>query len=375
MSSNNQNNNNESTKDNSNNTDTSKRISKLNPTHIAKAKLLRQKLREKKNKEEAEKTSNPISNDQSNIPSSPINTSKSSSNNNIVIIQQETEKIDPLQFIFSNPVENNHISTNYLQSEENKNDNIQLENVNDIIHQGNIEENKKEEIEKQVKIENVMVINEKNNIINIPPKIPSPPKESAKQFNLSKNKKKNDSDFSSSSSSDDDFDRREEQRLLNMKNAQENLFKKANFIPKNNFLAAKKKEPEITQEDILEKLFLDFDKTSELLELNEKKKQIMLKKMRRTLHRLSNLRININPVEEEKRKIIKKKIEEIQNLSGDNYNDKIKGNVEAILLNLKLPDYYFKDDEDIEIISDKDQKNDLGIKPVLDIDFISFMRQ
>ena len=138
---------------------------------------------------------------------------------------------------------------------------------------------------------------------------------------------------------------------------------------------AKKKDPELTKADILEKLFLDFDKTSELLELNEKKKQIMLKKMRRTLHRLSNLRPrNLNPDEEEKSHLIRKKIEELQNLSGDNY-DKIKGNVEKIVLNLKLPDYYFEDDDDVERISDKDQKADLNIKTILDVDFVSFMRQ
>ena len=501
----------ELSKDNPSNANASTGIKKITPSHVAKSKLLRQKLREKKNKEEAVKGSTLRSNDKSPEPNKPINTSNSSSNNNISTIKEEAEKIDPLKFVFSCPSENyqninnNLISINNLPKEEEKKENIIIENMNNVIQkeikeEKNIlnenNEKKIEETEKEIKKEEPDINNVKNdsningevirkdeeksneenkeikevqNIIiipndniqqeikdnnttkkneeksevstninkgkeedvqiqklvlpetitqpvrngvnreqNISPQTKSPnskiqeeknsdipaqlknsniplqlhqkpqkeeKKEPIKQFKFPKIVKQHDSDFSSSSDDDDDFNKKEEQRLMNKKHAQENLFKKNDIIPKSNFLLAKKKDPELTKADILEKLFLDFDKTSELLELNEKKKQIMLKKMRRTLHRLSNLRPrNLNPDEEEKSHLIRKKIEELQNLSGDNY-DKIKGNVEKIVLNLKLPDYYFEDDDDVERISDKDQKADLNIKTILDVDFVSFMRQ
>ena len=56
------------------------------------------------------------------------------------------------------------------------------------------------------------------------------------------------------------------QRLINIKNAQQNLFKKNKTTPKETNPSTNKKQRELTQEDILQKLFLDFDKTSELLE-------------------------------------------------------------------------------------------------------------
>ena len=100
----------------------------------------------------------------------------------------------------------------------------------------------------------------------------------------------------------------------------------------------------------------------------------MLKKMRKTLHRLSNLRLrNINPEEEAKRNLINKKIEELKKKAGDNYNV-IKPNVDKIIENLKMPDYYFGDDEDVEIISEKDINIKNNIIPIIDIDFSSFMR-
>jgi hypothetical protein len=49
--------------------------------------------------------------------------------------------------------------------------------------------------------------------------------------------------------------------------------------------------------------------------------------------------------------------------------------VEKIVLNLKLPDFYFDDDEDVERISDKEQKVDLDFKPILEAEFITLMRQ
>ena len=230
----------------------------------------------------------------------------------------------------------------------------------------------------QPQIQNTEKQEENNSKFSIPapPKIPKvEKKEPIKQFNFPKIAKPRDSIFTSSSSDEDDFNKKEEERLKNLKFAQQNLFKKANIIPKENFFAAKKKEPDLTKEEVLQNLFLDFDTTSELLELDEKKKQIMLKKMRRTLHRISNLRPkNTNPEEEEKRNLIKKKIEELKTMTGNDY-DKIKEDVEKIVLNIKLPDFYFDDDEDVERIYDKEQKVDLDFKPILERDFISLMRQ
>ena len=570
MSSNNAENNN-SAIPNSNATATTSKITKLNPSHVAKAKLLRQKLREKKQKEESLINSTIQSNGKSPEPSSPINNSDSSSNN-IAIVKPEEEKIDPLKFVFSVENENYHandnnpISSNNIEKEKNEmkergneNDNyennlnngtntkkesnannenilkdmnnnnmnklVSLNSVNNInsenkvmnvnnendvnVNNGIHKEKKEEIIDVKEKIENInggvvdenkiqekIIVEEKHNNIpeeimiqksgnqkdenknekevtylfenqdniektngqietdkkdnnkipdeiheakelnkeipqnkeekedknvadkniisepNIQPinndikspsvacmqssisntekpeeknsqnSIPIPPqipknekKEPVKQYKLPKIAKQRDSLFSSSSSDDDDFSKKEEERLKNLKFAQQNLFKKANIIPQKNFLAAKKKDPELTKEELLQNLFLNFDETSELLELDERKKQIMLKKMRRTLHRLSNLKPkNINPEEEEKRNLIRKKIEDLKNLTGDDY-EKIKENVEKIVLNLKLPDFYFDDDEDVERISDKEQNVELDFKPILEADFISFMRQ
>ena len=583
MSSNTEENNNNATP-NSNAAESPSKITKLNPSHVAKAKLLRQKLREKKKKEESVINSNNKSNGKSPEPSSPINTSNSSSNNNITIVKPETEKVDPLKFVFSVSTENfpsnenNPISSNGIEKEkEKKKEEIVIENMNDACNLNNENNIKNESNEKIVQKENevnninnenyvnnlkymdnkliylnnenninnenkVIDVNEENNVNNVidvnnvlqmekkeekiqvgennenknntlkesnqqeiitvekdnnikeeimiqkcekpmndkeeidlvPNKVnikepnvndetdkkdntknsdeiteakemnkennkiidkdteedktidekiimteaniqqinndlkstpmnctkspiqntekqeennskfsvPTPPqipkvgkKEPVKQFNFPKIVKPRDSLFTSSSSDDDDFSKKEEERLKNLKFAQKNLFKKADLIPKKNFFAAKKKEPDLTKEEVLQNLFLDFDKTSELLELDEKKKQIMLKKMRRTLHRISNLRPkNTNPEEEEKRNLIKKKIEELKTNPGNDYN-KIKEDVEKIVLNLKLPDFYFDDDEDVERISDKEQKVDLDFKPILEAEFITLMRQ
>ena len=565
MSSNTEENNNNATP-NSNAAESPTKITKLNPSHVAKAKLLRQKLREKKKKEESVINSNNKSNGKSPEPSSPINTSNSSSNNNITIVKPETEKVDPLKFVFSVSTENfpsnnnNPISSNGIEKEkEEKKEEIVIENMNDACNLNNENNIKNESNEKIVQKENevnninnenyvnnlkymdnkliylnnenninnenkVIDVNEENNVNNVidvnnvlqmekkeekiqvgennenknnilkesnqqeiitvekdnnikeeimiqkcekpmndkeeidlvPNKVnikepnvndetdkkdntknsdeiteakemnkennkiidkdteedkiiddkiimpeantiqniekqeennskfsvPTPPqipkvekKEPVKKYNFPKIVKPRDSIFTSSSSDDDDFSKKEEERLKNLKFAQKNLFKKADLIPKKNFFAAKKKEPDLTKEEVLQNLFLDFDKTSELLELDEKKKQIMLKKMRRTLHRISNLRPkNRNPEEEEKRNLIKKKIEELKTMTGNDYN-KIKEDVEKIVLNLKLPDFYFDDDEDVERISDKEQKVDLDFKPILEAEFITLMRQ
>ena len=380
-----ENNNNESQNISNNNTESSTAVKKLNISHVAKAKLLRQKLREKKNKLEAEKNSNSNENEESPNTIIPNNSINSSSNNLCSIFQEndeekekEKEKIDPLKFVFSNPSENrkddNNSPFSYLNEIKEEKDE---ENINDessempkiiILEASN---RQKEDLN----INKFETPYPKNNKLISPQQQNIQNKTTTKQYQFTKFAKQSDSDWDSSSSSDDDFEKSEMQRLINIKNAQQNLFKKNRSKPKEAISSTNKKQNELTQEDILKKLFLDFDKTSELLELNEKKKQIMLKKMRKTLHRLSNLRLrNINPEEEAKRNLINKKIEELKKVTGDNYNS-IKQNVDKIILGLRMPDYYFCDDEDVGIISEKDINNKNNIKPILDIDFSSFMRQ
>ena len=374
-----QNNNNESQNKENNNTESIICDKKLNISHIAKAKLLRQKLREKKNKQETEKNPNPNENEE--LPNSiePNNPSNSSSNNLCVISQEKIEgkekkkeKIDPLKFVFSSSSENkqddenNPLSYLNLEIKEDKED-MQIQEVNEessempniIILEAS---NEKDEDSNKNKFETPYP---KNN------KITSP----TKQYRFSKFIKKTDSDSDSSSSNEEEFEKSQLQRLINIKNAQQNLFKKNKTTPKKTISPSNKNQIELTKEDILQKLFLDFDNTSELLELNEKKKQIMLKKMRKTLRRLSNLRLrNVNPEEEEKRNLINKKIEELKQITGDNYK-KIKQNVDKIILDLRMPDYFLCDDEDVEIISEKTINIKSNIKPILDIDFSSFIRQ
>ena len=370
MDSNNQdNNNNESQNISNNNTESSTVVKKLNITHVAKAKLLRQKLREKKNKLESEKNPNSNENEASTNIIIPNNTSNSSSNNLNAIFheneegkekEKEKEKIDPLKFVFSSTPEN---------IKDDNDDPLSSDIPKVIILEAS---NDKKEDSNKNKYETPYPKN--NKLISPQQQQNTQNKTTTKQYQFSKFVKKSDSDWDSSSSSDDDFEKNEMQRLINIKNAQQNLFKKNKTTPKETNPSTNKKQRELTQEDILQKLFLDFDKTSELLELNEKKKQIMLKKMRKTLHRLSNLRLrNINPEEEAKRNLINKKIEELKKKAGDNYNV-IKPNVDKIIENLKMPDYYFGDDEDVEIISEKDINIKNNIIPIIDIDFSSFMR-
>ena len=387
MDSNNQdNNNNESQNISNNNTESSTVVKKLNITHVAKAKLLRQKLREKKNKLESEKNPNSNENEASANIIIPNNTSNSSSNNLNAIFheneegkEKEKEKIDPLKFVFSSTPENikddNDDPLGYLNEvKEVKDEENTNEESSDIPKVIILEaSNDKKEDSNKNKYETPYPKN--NKLISPQQQQNTQNKTTTKQYQFSKFVKKSDSDWDSSSSSDDDFEKNEMQRLINIKNAQQNLFKKNKTTPKETNPSTNKKQRELTQEDILQKLFLDFDKTSELLELNEKKKQIMLKKMRKTLHRLSNLRLRtINQEEEAKRNLINKKIEELKKITGDNYNS-IKPKVDEIIFNLRMPDYYFGEDEDVEIISEKDINIKNNIKPILDIDFSFFKRQ
>ena len=278
------------------------------------------------------------------------------------------------------------ITQNNINQEEKSNFQQGTKNINNI----------EDKLQKENSKNNILPVNpsseisipkkpEENNLITTIPPCPSPPpifekkEEPIKQIKFPNIIIKKDSD-SSSSSSDDDFDNREAQRLMNTKFAQENLFKKANKFPNNNnnninnLFSPKKKEPDFTKEEVLEKLILDLDKDTNLKELDDKKKQIMLKKMRKTLHRISNLMLkSIDPIEDETKNLINKKIEELKNLAGNDY-DKIKENVDKIVSNLKMPDFYFNDDDDVERISDDEQKGDLCIKHIENFDFISYFR-
>ena len=180
-----------------------------------------------------------------------------------------------------------------------------------------------------------------------------------------------DSDSNSSSSSDEE--NKEQQRLLNKQKAQAKLFANKNnrVSPTNNLFKPKRISEELTKEQIIEKFGADFDKAVELPELNEQKKQIMLKKMRKTINKMSSQRIQKH-MDAELRHIIEEKIEDLKKIKGANYN-KIESKVQELILSLKQPDFYFADDEDVTQISDVQEKMD--IKPRTDIDFEFFMKQ
>ena len=127
----------------------------------------------------------------------------------------------------------------------------------------------------------------------------------------------------------------------------------------------------MTKEVIMEKFGDDFDGAVELPELNEQKKQIMLKKMRKTINKLSSLRIQKH-MDSELRHMIEDKIEDLKIIKGVNYS-KIEGKVQELILSLKQPDFYFADDEDVHQITDVQEPYD--IKPKTDIDFAFFMKQ
>ena len=188
-----------------------------------------------------------------------------------------------------------------------------------------------------------------------------------------KKKNESNSDSNSNSSSDSDNDNNEQQRLLNKQQAQAKLFANRNnrVSPVNEIFKPKKISEEVTKEQIIEKFGADFDKAVELPELNEQKKQIMLKKMRKTINKMSSQRIQKH-MDAELRHIIEEKIENLKKIKGANYS-KIEAKVQELILSLKQPDFYFGDDEDVTQISDVQEKMD--IKPRTDIDFEFFMKQ
>ena len=185
----------------------------------------------------------------------------------------------------------------------------------------------------------------------------------------------NDEEESGSSSESDDGGMAEEQRLLNRKLAQQKLFsnKENRVSPTSNLFKPTKNKisEDMTKEVIMEKFGDDFDGAVELPELNEQKKQIMLKKMRKTINKLSSLRIQKH-MDSELRHMIEDKIEDLKKIKGVNYS-KIEGKVQELILSLKQPDFYFADDEDVHQITDVQEPYD--IKPKTDIDFAFFMKQ
>ena len=192
-------------------------------------------------------------------------------------------------------------------------------------------------------------------------------------FNEKKEDKKEKND-SESSESEEENRKKAEQRLLNKQLAQQKLFNnKENRVTPTNAIFKQNKEKgkeNITKETIMEKLGDDFDGSAELPELNEQKKQIMLKKMRKTINKLNSLRIQKN-MDSELRQIIDDKVEELKKVKGINYQ-KIEGTVDELILSLKQPDFYFADDEDVQQITDNQPPMD--IKPKTDIDFEAFMK-
>ena len=287
-------------------------------SHISKAKLLRQKLREKKvQKEKEEETEDKIE-EKLKEEEKEVKTQLKPS---ALKKEKEEKKIDPLDFFK--------------------------------------EENKKEEPPE--------VNEELNELLEM---IEGDDKKESEKKEIKKDSSNSESNSSSESESDDN---KEEQRLLNKQKAQAKLFANKNnrVSPTNNLFKPKKISQELTKEQIIEKFGADFDKAVELPELNEQKKQIMLKKMRKTINKMSSQRIQKH-MDAELRHLIEEKIEDLKKIKGNNYKD-IEGKVQELILSLKQPDFYFADDEDVQQISDVQEKID--IKPRTDIDFEFFMKQ
>ena len=298
---------------------------------LAKAKLLRQKLREQKAQKDKEEGKDEEANNQEEkkeekpasrppLKPSALKPSEIGKREESPVKNEEKEKkIDPLDFFKTEHKDEEPEEVN--------------EELNELLNMIEGNDNKKEEEE-------------------------------------NKKEKENSSDSESSSS---DEGNKEEQRLLNKQNAQAKLFANRNnrVTPENNLFKPKKVAEELTKEQIIEKFGADFDKAVELPELNEQKKQIMLKKMRKTINKMSSQRIQKH-MDAELRHIIEEKIEDLKKIKGANYN-KIENKVQELILSLKQPDFYFGDDEDVTQISDVQEKMD--IKPRTDIDFEFFMKQ
>ena len=314
-----------------------------------RARLLRKKLREQKSNSKTPPKKpyllHPIQDNQSNSNSSsskeqkgilkPSDLLKKSVSPQKVEPEKKKkeEEIDPLNFF---NVEHNEVKTTTGDKE-----------INALL--GLIEEEDKKEIEK------------KNN--------------NQKKKDDEKEKNEDDDLFGSGSSSESDDGMNEAQRLMNLQKAQQNLFshKDNNLMQKLEKCKPTKNKisEDLTKEAIMEKFGDDFDGAVELPELNEQKKQIMLKKMRKTINKLSSLRIQKH-MDSELRHMIEDKIEDLKKIKGVNYS-KIEGTVQELILSSKQPDFYFADDEDVHQITDVQEPYD--IKPKTDIDFALFMKQ
>ena len=200
-------------------------------------------------------------------------------------------------------------------------------------------------------------------------------KEENKKAEIKNEKQAKDSGSSSESDSSDSKEITAEQRMMNREFAQQKLFQKwdSRGLRGNNLnkpTRNKISEP-MTKELIFEKFGEDFDKAVELPELNEQKKKLMVKKMRRSIIKFSSLHIQKH-MDSELRNMIEEKIDDLKKTKGSNYS-KIEGNVQELILSLKQPGFYFGDDEDIQQITDVQEP--LDITPKTSIDFAFFMKQ
>ena len=321
-------------------------------SHLSKAKLLRQKLRDQKVQKDKEEGNEPEKKEEEEKPE----------------IKEEKPKSKP-------PLKPSALKPSALKPSALKPSALKPSETKEIIPE---KPEEKEEKEKKIdpldffktehKDDESEEVNEElNELLDM---IEGDDKKKDEE-NDKKKDESSDSESNSSSSSDDD--NKEEQRLLNKQKAQAKLFANKNnrVSPVNNLFKPKKISEELTKEQIIEKFGADFDKAVELPELNEQKKQIMLKKMRKTINKMSSQRIQKH-MDAELRHIIEEKIEDLKKIKGSNYN-KIESKVQELILSLKQPDFYFADDEDVTQISDVQEKMD--IKPRTDIDFEFFMKQ
>ena len=319
-------------------------------SHINKAKLLRQRLREKKVEKEKEEGEEPKSNPTEVKEEAKEDKPASKSPLKPSALKPSALKPSALKPSALKPSEIQKKETSPIKAEEEKEKKIDPLDFFKTDHK----DDEPEEINEE--------LNELLNIIEGNDK---------KKEETKKKEESSDSDSNSSSSSDED--NKEQQRLLNKQKAQAKLFANKNnrVSPVNNLFKPKKISEELTKEQIIEKFGADFDKAVELPELNEQKKQIMLKKMRKTINKMSSQRIQKH-MDAELRHIIEEKIEDLKKIKGANYNE-IESKVQELILSLKQPDFYFADDEDVTQISDVQEKMD--IKPRTDIDFEFFMKQ
>ena len=185
-----------------------------------------------------------------------------------------------------------------------------------------------------------------------------------------KKKEKKSSDSESNSSSESVEENLEEKRLLNMKKTQDKLFANKNnrVIPVNDLFKQKRNSEEIPKDKILEKF--NINKEEELPELNEDKKKIMLKQLRKTIYKMNP---QIKRKDSELRQQIEDQIDDLKKEKGEKY-DTIQNKVQELMLSLKQPDFYLEEDEDVTQIKDTQKKMDIKVNTDIE-DFEAFMKQ